>query len=293
MGHAGEATTRYGYVMRRKSRQRNPAVADVANAIEFWRLSLSTPVDALYQTPEELAADLREGRARLQLLADAERDDSQLRIAIGRANLDATAGIRFTIQVPPYMKPDVVDVARQKQRERLTWFSDRVLRTETLVCLSDAGANIAYVLSLLIRRMRRGAAAPRPLSVRMRGSVELSEAPVARFQAKRRLRIALPLRRGKPGPAETEITFAMALLADHVRRKTGRPHWGAVAELINEWALDHVRNVMTPDLVKRRVGKLQNNKEFRRVVRSERHHERAIRSAFQLFVRAKSLKSPP
>jgi len=284
----------------------------VRDAVDFWREALSIPLDRALKTEEELAAARAEHQARLAVLVHSKMRGDARAIQIARDNLAATVDV-LTILTPSLdARLATAKMLNERQKACREWFTDSVeCSQEALERLAAAGADIVYVLDILINHVRRGAEVPTPASLKFSGRLAPTKtaggaasaewppgaadegvvisAPVAHG----RIRTRPPARR-KTGPAETEITYAMALLAHHLRQTAGSPHWTDLAELFTWWALRIRREGrISGRHVKRRVLKIRTRDPFRRLARLQPARRRALKFAFDHFCSAKMAGSTP
>jgi hypothetical protein len=289
----------------------------VDNAVEFWRHALSSRIPV--QTEEEISEALVEQGNRHELLGDAELSGDAKVIELARENLAATAGLQVAIFAhTPAWQSEFAPAYAKHREAQLERFEHAVKQSrDGLEHLADAGADIVEVLDILIRYVRRSSNVPAPWRLKFRGAVaapepsanahgqrnttsdapnEIADAGPAIVGMRGRGRIARrPPTKRKSGPAETEITYAMALITQHLRRVAGRPHWRDLAELFNWWALDLARPLdLTGKHVKQRVLRVRNTREFRHLSPFEAQRRRAISFAFERFKAAKIRRfSPP
>jgi hypothetical protein len=289
----------------------------VDDAVEFWRHALSSRIPV--QTEKEITEARVEHWKRLELLGDAELSGDAKVIELARENLAATAGLQVAVfACNPQWQSEFAAAYAKHREAQLERFEHAVEQSrDVLERLADAGADIVDVVDILIRYVRRSPNVPAPWQLKFRGAVaapessanahgqrnttadapnEIADAGPAIVGMRGRGRIARrPPTKRKTGPAETEITYAMALITQHLRRVTGRPHWRDQAELFNWWALDLTRPLeLTAKHVRQRVLRVHNTKAFRDLSSVQAQRRKVIHFAFESFKAAKLRRfSPP
>lgn len=279
-------------------------------AVEVWRRQLAFPVEQLVLTPEQLEQERAEYTAKLEALiaargelrsiANGGGDPERIKQAqrrVKQAEAAANAGVRFFIQAGKRVTAPSTSEQRAEwgkaRQERVERYDEAVRRTRpVLVRLTEHGADPLFILSVLVLFDRRSTEPPRPRKVSFRlhapseaghiGDVVVSLRPKGKW---------LPGEAGRPrkrGPAEAPATTGMALLAQHLRRATGRPQFGRIADLARVWWPD-IRGAgpdirgggyLTDRHVRRRVDRIKNSEPFRAELRAFRRLIEAQRMTY-------------
>lgn len=182
------------------------------------------------------------------------------------------------------LTPEDLEATRERQQRLRQEFDWCVTAShETLKRLEAEGADMVSVLYLLWRYGQlRSTEPPRPRSLTFRsgdfhppapvtGEVTLDDADAlartGRLTARKTFRAApIPRRRRgavqaralTPGPAETPVSFGMALLARELRRTTRRAHYREIAQLFRVWAPEiRGASYLTEQHVRARVSRVK------------------------------------
>jgi hypothetical protein len=184
-----------------------------------------------------------------------------------------------------------------RQAQGLAEFEARVHACRpTLLRLTAAGGEPTYVLSVLVRfAAKRGTTFPTKPTVRLQASDfeqvmthgpgehplawQTTRSPIIPSRLEARRRISPAARPPHRGPAEMTPTVAMAILAEHLRQTTDRPHWFDIADLFNIFG-PQLRSAgqLTREQIRRRVGRIHTNHrdDFERFARAEGQFHQAL-----------------